>query len=70
MFADIRSQTSLNRHPSVWLGERTEQDVDNEFEITFLTFHTSFNNGDENAMVSKEEFFNYFRILSVLYPID
>mgnify|MGYP006927936618 FL=1 len=69
-YVDIRSQFNSVRHPSVRLGERTEQDIIEEFEQTFLTYHAVLNNGDETAFVSKDEFFDYFRILSITYPID
>jgi len=52
------------------MGERTEEDVILEFEQTFLTYHAVLNNWNDVAPVSKQEFFDYFRIISATYPID
>lgn len=52
------------------LGERTEAEIIEGFESTFNTFHKCVHDLNEDALVSKQEFFDYFTLLSATYQID
>ena len=59
-----------SRHPAVKVMERTQDDVTLEFQQTFSTHHKVWHEFHDVQTIDKEEFFNYFRVLSATTQID
>lgn len=69
-YTDIRKHFNSSRHPAVRKRVQTEDEVIAEFEQVFLTFHKCVNNLDDTALVSKQEFFDFFMLLSATILAD
>jgi|JI9StandDraft_1071089.scaffolds.fasta_scaffold73637_1 hypothetical protein len=69
-YLDIKNHFNSSRHPDVRNRVKSEEDVVNEFEQIFLTFHKCFTDADEKELVSKEEFFHFFKHLSATLLAD
>lgn len=68
-YSTIKSAFIPSRHPQVKSRSRSELEVLAEFENAFLSFH-KMNDLDEKAPVSKQEFFDFFQLVSATYSSD
>jgi hypothetical protein len=59
-----------SRHPGVKAGYITEEEVQHDFEETFKALHSVYHSFQPGQQVTKDEFFEYFRILSTTVPND
>lgn len=69
-YADVVKHFNSSRHPSVTNLESSEEGVTAEFNQNFAIHHGVWNDFADANPVTREEFFNYFRILSVTIQID
>ena len=68
---DFISQSfNASRHPGVKTGYITEEEVQHDFEETFKALHGVYHSFQPDQQVTKDEFFEYFRILSFTIPND
>ena len=68
-YADTTKHFNASRHPSVKSGERTQDNVTQEFLQTFGTHNKIWNEMQEGP-VSKAEFFNYYTIVAAAGQLD
>lgn len=61
---DVRGVYSAKKHPDVVAGKKTEDDVLKEFLATFEMNHSIRNNDAPNYVVTKEEFNEYYNMIS------
>ena len=66
----ISKNFNANRHPGVKAGYITEEEVQHDFVETFTALHSVYHSFQLNQPVTKDEFFEYFRILSCTIPND
>lgn len=67
---DVRGVYNAKHHPDVKAGKRTEDDVLKEFLATFEMAHSIRNNDAPNYVVTKEEFFEYYNMISISIDDD
>lgn len=67
---DVRGVYNAKQHPDVKSGKRTEDDVLKEFLATFEMAHSIRNNDAPNYVVTKEEFFEYYNMISMSIDDD
>lgn len=61
---DVRGVYTCNKHPDVISGKKTEDQILQEFLETFETAHSMRNNDAPNYVVTKEEFEEYYNMIS------
>jgi Ca2+-binding EF-hand superfamily protein len=61
---DVRGVYSAKKHPDVVSGKKSEDDVLKEFLATFEMAHSIRNNDAPNYVVTKEEFDEYYNMIS------
>ena len=61
---DVRGVYKANKHPDVLSGKKTEDQILQEFLETFETAHSMRNNDAPNYVVTKEEFEEYYNMIS------
>lgn len=66
----ISKSFNASRHPGVKAGYITEEDVKHDFVETFTALHGVYHSFQPSKAVTKEEFFEYFKILSTTIPND
>lgn len=66
----ISQNFNASRHPGVKAGYITADDVQLDFEETFKALHSVYHSFQLDQPVTKDEFFEYFRILSTTVPND
>lgn len=64
----ISQNFNADRHPGVKAGYITEEEVQHDFEETFKALHSVYHSFQPGQQVTKDEFFEYFRILSTTVP--
>ena len=69
-WAHISENFNSSRHPGVKAGYITADDVQLDFEETFKALHSVYHSFQLDQPVTKDEFFEYFRILSTTVPND
>jgi Ca2+-binding EF-hand superfamily protein len=62
--SDIRGVYNAKKHPDVLQGKKTEDDILKEFLATFEMAHSIRNNDAPNYVVTKEEFTEYYNMIS------
>ena len=62
--SDIRGVYNAKKHPDVLSGKKTEDDILKEFLATFEMAHSIRNNDAPNYVVTKEEFVEYYNMIS------
>lgn len=66
----ISTGFNASRHPGVKAGYITEEEVQHDFAETFKALHSVYHSFQQDQQVTKDEFFEYFRILSTTIPND
>lgn len=66
----ISQSFNASRHPGVKAGYITEDEIQHDFEETFKALHSVWHSFQQDQQVTKEEFFEYFKILSTTVPND
>ena len=61
---DVRGVYKANKHPDVLSGKKTEDQILQEFLETFETAHSMRGNDAPNYVVTKEEFEEYYNMIS------
>jgi len=61
---DVRGVYKANKHPDVLSGKKTEDQILQEFLETFETAHAMRGNDAPNYVVTKEEFDEYYNMIS------
>jgi Ca2+-binding EF-hand superfamily protein len=61
---DVRGVYNARKHPDVLSGKKTEDNILQEFLETFETAHSMRNNDAPNYVVTKEEFDEYYNMIS------
>ena len=61
---------NASRHPGVKAGYISEDEIQHDFEETFKALHSVYHSFQQDQPVAKDEFFEYFRILSTTVPND
>jgi Ca2+-binding EF-hand superfamily protein len=61
---DVRGVYKANKHPDVLSGKKTEDQILQEFLETFETAHSMRGNDAPNYVVTKEEFDEYYNMIS------
>jgi len=69
-YQKVRELYDAKRHPDVCNGKRNEEEAVNEFLEVYEMHHNNFNNMRKSDMVSKDEFFDYYRTLGACYEDD
>lgn len=67
---DIELSFNASRHPGVKAGYVSEEEIQYDFEETFKALHSVYHSFQQDQPVVKDEFFEYFRILSTTVPND
>jgi len=67
---DVRGVYNAKNHPDVKAGKRTEDDILKEFLATFEMAHSIRNNDAPNYVVTKEEFCEYYNMISISIDDD
>jgi Ca2+-binding EF-hand superfamily protein len=62
--SDIRGVYNAKKHPDVLQGKKSEDDILKEFLATFEMAHSIRNNDAPNYVVTKEEFEEYYNMIS------
>ena len=62
---DVRGVYNAKNHPDVKAGKKTEDDILKEFLQTFEMAHSIRNNDAPNYVVTKEEFNEYYNMISI-----
>lgn len=62
---DVRGVYNGKGHPDVKAGKKTEDDILKEFLQTFEMAHSIRNNDAPNYVVTKEEFNEYYNMISI-----
>lgn len=62
---DVRGVYNAKKHPDVVAGKRSEDDILKEFLSTFEMAHSIRNNDAPNYVVTKDEFVEYYNMISV-----
>lgn len=61
---------NASRHPAVKAGYVTEEEIQYDFEETFKALHSVYHSFQPEQPLAKDEFYEYFRILSTTVPND
>lgn len=69
-YSQIRDTFDPRRHPDVCNGKKTEQEAITDFLEIFEMHHNTFNNYQKQDKVSKDEFFEFYRVQSCYYDDD
>jgi Ca2+-binding EF-hand superfamily protein len=67
---EISFTFNASRHPAVKAGYVSEEEIQYDFEETFKALHSVYHSFLPDQSVTKDEFFEYFRILSSTVPND
>ena len=66
----IAQTFNASRHPGVKAGYVSEDEIQYDFEETFKALHSVYHSFQQDQPLVKEEFFEYFKILSSTVPND
>ena len=67
---DVRGVYKADKHPDVLSGKKTEDQILQEFLETFETAHAMRNNDSPNYVVTREEFDEYYNMISASIDDD
>jgi len=67
---DVRGVYNARKHPDVLSGKKTEDNILQEFLETFETAHNMRNNDAPNYVVTKDEFDEYYNMISASIDDD
>ena len=67
---DVRGVYNAKKHPDVLSGKKTEDNILQEFLETFETAHNMRNNEAPDYVVTKEEFEEYYNMISASIDDD